>query len=268
MKIFKIFILLIGFSLTSCEEVVQLDLETAEPRLVIEASIQWYKGSEGNHQIIKITKSTGFYEDEIMGVEGAGVNIQNEYGEIFEFQDVGDGIYLNSAFKPELNLGYTLFVEVEGEIYTAEERLIPVSEITRIEQSVRTGFGEDQIEIKAFYQDPPGEANYYLFTFSNEKTSLEIYEDEFTDGNEIFGYFSNEDIKPGDEIIIEMAGISRAFYEYLFILRSQVGNNGGGPFETQPATVKGNIVNETNRQNYPFGYFRLSEVDSTSYLVD
>lgn len=48
-----------------------------------------------------------------------------------------------------------------------------------------------------------------------------------------------------------MEGISEPFYNYLYILRSQGGNNGGGPFQSQPATVKGNVVNQTNPENYP-----------------
>ena len=31
--------------------------------------------------------------------------------------------------------------------------------------------------------------------------------------------------------------------------------------------VKGNIINQTNPENYPFGYFRLSEIDSTTYIA-
>ena len=65
-----------------------------------------------------------------------------------------------------------------------------------------------------------------------------------------------------------MEGISREYYDYMFVLRSQVGTNQGGPFETMPAVVRGNIVNETNQDNFPFGYFRLSEADSITYRVE
>ncbi len=45
------------------------------------------------------------------------------------------------------------------------------------------------------------------------------------------------------------------------VLVSIAGNNGGGPFQSPPATVRGNIINTTNSANYPLGYFSLSEVD-------
>ena len=52
------------------------------------------------------------------------------------------------------------------------------------------------------------------------------------------------------------------------ILLHQNSEEGGGPFETTPATVRGNCINETNPDNFPFGYFRLSEVDEITYIVE
>ena len=40
----------IGF--TSCEDVINVDLETSNPKLVIDASIKWQKGTTGNEQTI------------------------------------------------------------------------------------------------------------------------------------------------------------------------------------------------------------------------
>ena len=154
------------------------------------------------------------------------------------------------------------------QVYTATESFKSVSGIDYVEQLDGGGFAGDEIEIKAFYTDPADQENYYLFKFTDEDVFLELYEDEFTNGNQIFGYFSNEDIEAGDVISIQMEGISREYYDYMFVLRSQVGTNQGGPFETMPAVVRGNIVNETNRDNFPFGYFRLSEAESITYSVE
>ena len=51
------------------------------------------------------------------------------------------------------------------------------------------------------------------------------------------------------------------------ILVSIAGSNVGGPFQSPPATVKGNIVNVTNKENYPLGYFSLSETDTQKYKI-
>ncbi|MCB7479634.1 DUF4249 domain-containing protein [Christiangramia sediminis] len=262
------FVLIFCFALISCEEVVNIPLEESEPRLVIDASIEWFKGTSGENQNIRITRTSPFYEEETEGVENARVKITSENGEEFEFLHQQEGNYSNTNFRPEFNISYELEVDVNGEIYTATETLIPVAEIDYIEQLDAGGFSGEDIEIKVFYTDPAATEDYYLFEFINEDISLEFYEDEFTNGNQIFGYYSTEDIESGDEIGIQLQGISESYYEFLFILRSQVGTNQGGPFETMPATVKGNIINRSNSENYPFGYFRLSEVDSTSYIVN
>ena len=265
LKFIMIFMTLVFF--TGCEDVVDIDLDEGETRLVIEASIIWFKGESGQRQNIKITKTTPFYEEETIGVESAQVRITSQQGEEFNFIHIANGNYVNSNFNPIIENTYSLEVLYKGERYTASEKMIPVTEIDTVEQSASGGFGGDEIEIKVYYQDPEDQRNYYLFKFLGTELNLEIYEDEFSNGNRIFGYYSNEDLEAGDEIGIEMMGISRDYYDYLFILRSQLGTNEGGPFETMPATVKGNIINRTNAENYPFGYFRLSEADATTYTI-
>ena len=269
MKKYSIFIILFSFlMLLSCEEVVNIPLEESEPRLVVDASIEWFKGTNGNNQNIKLSRTSGFYEENSEAVTDAEIKIFTEDGIEFDFEHMQDGTYVNNEFQPELNKSYQLEILVDAQVYTATEILVPVAPIDYVEQLNSGGFAGDEIEIKAYYTDPVGTEDYYLFKFIDDEVSLEIYEDEFTNGNQIFGYYSNEDIETGDEINIQIQGISQSYYEFLFILLSQVGSNGGGPFETMPATVKGNIINQTNPENYPFGYFRLSEVDSVNYSVE
>lgn len=267
-KLFKIFGLVLLCTGTSCEEVVEVELEPSEPRLVIEASIVWFKDAEENHQNIYLSETASFYQEENPPVEDAAVLVRTEEGLEYEFSHSGYGIYSNSQFIPVPGETYELEIFYNEERYTGTEKMIPVTDIDYVEQNNSGGFSGDEIELKSYYTDPADQENYYLFIFRNHKTSMEIYEDEFTNGNQIFGYFSNEDIEPGDRVEIEMYGISKEYYEYLFILRTQVSGNGSGPFETRPATVKGNMVNRTNKENYPFGYFHLSEVDTTTYIVE
>ena len=111
--------------------------------------------------------------------------------------------------------------------------------------------------------------NQFEFVNSDLSTvSLDVYDDEFTDGNQIFAFYSNEDLKTGSKLIIQNHGISQRFYEYMTILLQQSKDDSGGPFETQPATLRGNCINETNPSNYPLGYFRASEVSGYTYTVE
>lgn len=258
---------ILSCSLISCEDVIDVDLDQSEPRLVVEASIIWNKDTDGNQQSIKLSKTTGFYAQQNTPVVDAEIRVSDENGRSLPFRHQENGVYTTSYFQPIIGMTYTLEIRYENEIYTAKEQLTAVSSIDFVEQTAEGGFNGDDIEIKAYYTDPPNEQNFYLFKFYTDKVNLEFYEDEFTNGNQIFGYYSSEELEPNDLIEIEIQGISKKYYEYLFILRSQIGTNEGGPFETMPSMVKGNIVNQTNKENYPFGYFRLSEADSISYQI-
>lgn len=268
MKNFKIiFLLLCVTSFYSCEDIVEVDLKESPPRLVIEASILWPKNTQGKVQLVRLTTTAPFFEDQSPAAEGASVSIFSETGVEFIFDEIESGIFRNDQFYPELNKTYELEVEYRGEVYRATETLLPVVPLEYIEQTESGGFGGENIELKAYFTDPANIQNYYLVRFFYEELSIQIYEDKFTDGNRTFAYFSNEDLTPGEEVGFEIQGISKRFYEYLFILRSQAGTNGGGPFQTQPTTVRGNIINTTNPDNFSFGYFRLSETDFLDYTI-
>lgn len=262
----KLLFLMLAFILLSCEDVVDVALEESDPRLVVEASLVWNETQPVAPQIIKLTTTAPYFSNEIPLVKSAIVSVSSENGEEYFFSEVSDGIYRNDNMTPQLDTEYTLMVETDSEIYTATAQYAPTPKLEFVEQELG-GFSGEDYEFKVFYTDPPGVKNYYLFKYANEKISLQIYDDEFTDGNQTFAFFNDEDAKPGDDLYFEIQGISADFYEYMYILRSQSGSSNGGPFQTQPSVVRGNIINTTNRENYAFGYFRLSGAHSIMYEV-
>ena len=263
------YIIILSLLFVSCEDVIQVDVPNAPPRLVIDASINWFKGTSGNEQLIKLTLSAPYFDDDVPPANGAVVTVTNEDNTVFDFLEIDNtGTYANSNFAPVIDGSYTLRIRYNNETYTAIETLKSVSSVDFIEQKDDGGFSGEEIEIKAFYTDPVDEENFYFYQFKTDAdTASEVYDDEFTNGNQIFAFYSEEDLEVGDELTIVNYGISNRFYEFMFILLQQSGDDSGGPFETQPATVRGNCVNETNPDNFPFGYFRLSQADTISYTI-
>jgi hypothetical protein len=51
------------------------------------------------------------------------------------------------------------------------------------------------------------------------------------------------------------------------VLLEQTGTNSMGPFSTPTATVRGNIINQTNFDHYALGYFRLSKTEVSEYVI-
>ena len=256
---------------TSCEEVVDVDLDTAAPKLVIEAAINWQKGTNGVQQTIKLSTTTGYFENVIPTVSNATVFITNSSGKQFNFLEVPKtGRYVCNTFEPVIDEQYTLTVISNGTTYTANETMKSIAPITRIEQNDEGGFTGKDIEIKAFYNDPADEDNYYLYKYeySNKVTSnYYVDEDKFFKGNEFFSISDDDELEVGDKITLTHYGISKQYYNYMSILVSIAGSNSGGPFQSPPATVKGNIINTTDKNNYPLGYFSLSETDTRTYTI-
>ncbi len=271
-KITLFLISIITLTFCSCEDVIPVDLTTATPKLVIEASINWKKGTSGNLQKIKLTTTSGFYDNTIPKVSGALVTITNSSNVIFTFVETPNtGEYRCSNFIPVINETYTLTVVSKSQTYTATETLKSVAPITRIVQNNSGGFTGKDIEIKAFYNDPSTEPNYYLYkyVYSNQaKLDYYVDEDLFFNGNEFFSISQSSDLKKGDIVNVSHFGISKSYYNYMSVLVSIAGNNGGGPFQSPPATVRGNVVNTTDKTNYPLGYFALSEYDSKEYIIE
>ncbi len=255
---------------SSCEEVINVDLNTAAPRLVIEASIDWEKGTSGNQQSIKLSTTTDYFSNSMPTVSGANVFITNSTNTVFTFveQNPNTGVYTCNNFIPEIDEVYTLTVIYDGQEYRATEKMIAVPDVTRTEQKTISELSGNQIEVEFFFQDEANTDNYYMFKYKTPGfliPTLEVLNDEFQEGNEISSSYSDEKLKAGDLIRFNLYGLSEQCFNYTNLLINVA--NSAGPFSPPPATVRGNIVNQTNSNNYCFGFFRVSETDKFDYIV-
>jgi hypothetical protein len=268
---YKIIIIAFTLFLTSCEDVVNIELDTAPAKLVIDASLKWEKGTTGNAQTIKLTTTTDFYATTIPVASGAVVFVRDENANQFDFVETpGTGNYVCNNFIPVINRNYILTVIFNEQTYTASEKLIAVPTIDSIEQDNEGGFTGSEIEVKFFFQDTAIVNNFYLTQFNTSLRLLpeyDVIDDDFFQGNQMFGLYSDEDLKTNDQIQFTLQGISERYYNYMNVLLGIAGTNGGSPFQTPPATVRGNIINQTNFNNFALGYFSVSETDKKSYIV-
>jgi hypothetical protein len=263
--------LFVGLFLTGCEKAINEPLITAPPRLVIDASIDWVKNTAGNEQKIVLSTSTGYYSADFPSVSGAVITVTNAANAVFSFVETpGTGQYVCHDFLPVIGQTYNLKIVLNGETYTASETFTPVPKIEdNIDQNNKGGEMGDEIEITFYYKDNASQVNYYLNSIRQPHSpfpELEVEDDEHTNGNLLQESFSHEKLKPGDQVDIKLYGISKSYYNYMFKLTLATGND-GNPFPTTPSAVRGNIINQTNSNNYAFGYFRLAEVDTKSYTI-
>ncbi|MEC7262171.1 MAG: DUF4249 domain-containing protein [Bacteroidota bacterium] len=261
----------------SCTDVIDVEVPQGPTRLVIEASLDWEKGTAGNEQTIRLSKSTPYFDSNaFVPAEGAQVSVTNLSSSVtYIFTDQGDGEYRTSSFEPVMGQSYSLTIQYDGEIYNAFETMTPVTNIIDIYQSREDGFDDEALEAHILFNDPDEESNNYLFKFKRAGDLLPVLEagdDKFINGNQIDWWYEimeDEDqnvvpFEPGDILDINMYGISRPYYDYIKVMISQMGNS--GPFTPVPAAVKGNCINRTNPENFPYGYFRLSEMVKERYI--
>ncbi len=286
-SIFKIGLIAFSFVILSCDgffedKAIDVSLENAKPRLVVEALINWEKGTIGNNQQILLSKSSNFFSSsKRIPATGASVSIENTNGDVFDFIDNNDGSYTTTQFEPILREKYTLIINFEGEEIRAIETLLPVPDIENIGQDEFEVLGEKIPVVTFTFQDISEEENFFFFEFFPDfqpEKDTDFSDDEFQDGNEIEVEFSSSfeipnsdgeirEFKQGDVIDFALFGISEQFYNYYGIINDQADPD-GGPFSLPPAQANGNCINITNPENRPLGYFRLSEVSKASYTYE
>lgn len=267
-KGFTLFSFLFVLLFLSCDKVVELELETGEPKIVIDAEIIWEKGTSGSKQTIKISRMAPYYSATTPKVSGAQVRVENSDGVVFTFNESEPGIYICTNFVPVINMEYKLFAQVDGQSLTAIEKLVSVPPIDKIDQEFMADIsGPDLIVVSFYYKDPADQTNYYLTDYKSVLSPFPEYtstSDEFTNGNESAEKFSDSDLKPGITLNITHRGISKNFYNYMNLILEVTNSN---PFAAVPGNIRGNIINTTDSNNFALGYFRLCEANRMTYTV-
>jgi len=259
---------------SNCEKVVDIEVPTIQPKLIIDASFEVFfdKIPVNANTVVKLRLSADYFEETIPTVTNATVFLTDlSNNTIINFSDEdADGNYepLN-PFIPIDNVTYELTIIYDNETYKGTATKVKSTPLSKVEQGDKTLFSGEEIELKISFKDNILKENYYLFNidFYNFLT----IEDRFFNGtNYNFSYFyEDENIEFPQEIDIKISGITKEYFTYFRVLVDQSGQNSGGPFETVPSSLLGNMINTTNESNFPLGYFHISETDTfTISLVE
>ncbi|MDO6759653.1 DUF4249 domain-containing protein [Tamlana sp. 2_MG-2023] len=271
-------VVLVTQFLVSCTDVIDVDVPTADPRLVIEASLDWEMGTLGNNQTVKLSTTSAYFDNNSNdAVTNAVVSVTRLSDDmVFNFTNNNDGTYTTTNFEVDLNETYQLEVLYENEVYTATETLLATTPIKAVTQSEEGGILPDAIEVNVFFDDPGDETNFYVLRFKTEGDpypELRDVSDEFLNGNEISIFYEKrgddeaDELQPGDVVDINLFNVSERYYKFIQLLNSQSGS--GNPFAPTPVELRGNCVNTTNADNYAYGYFRVTQTNKRSVtLID
>ena len=283
-------ILLSAFALTSCEEVIDLNLDTAPKKLVIDAALDWKKGEAKAYPIVDISYTEAYFgETHSPAIDNAVVKIVSgtqtysltlwdgtttiTFDNLNELKG-GSRYVFPAGITPELGKDYELIVELDGQTYTAKDKMLeaPVVPSDRIVQKENGGFLKDRKEVR-FYFDGinDGVANAYLIKFAQSNTSKTTYgtlDDNYIANNKFFfvtiGVDNDKKLNKDDVVNIILYRIHPQYKEFVqMLVRLSEGQN---PF-TIPTRPIGNIVNTTNKRENPLGAFRVAQYTTLQYTV-
>lgn len=257
---------------SSCEDVIEVEVNNTTPRLTIDAYFNLYTYEtplrlEGG---VRLSMSADYFDTTIPVITEAQVSVTHlESGLEYPLTYNPETTFFvpeNPIVLTDLNSDYLLRVIHDGDTYESTTQFIPVSPIESVTQGTKTLFSGDETEVIVTFKDNPTREDYYLYDFG-----LDIYrpiEDRFFQGESFVfsNFYSSDEVRVGETITVKAHGIEKQYFSY-FELILGLSDGGGGPFESIPSSARGNIVNTTDPEQYPLGYFLLSESDAVSLLV-
>ena len=283
----------LAFSQIACEDIVEVDVEQKQKKLVVDAFID----NQLQTQTIRLAESIPFFD--LPGTEppvttATVVLADTSTGKIFPFIHDSMGYYRwnpNEMSGDTLTVGssYALFIIENGDTVVGITKLYPTADRIDSLRTVPTkGNGPPFIDTgrycEIFAYDLPGIGNHYwLKTFRNDTllsdiNNLNIAQDMGNNSNgqdgDLFIYpvrFSqlNEFLRPyvgGEKVRVEIHSISREAYYWFQLIVNE--SNNGGLFATPPVNIMSNLFYiNLNPKRGIAGFFNVAAVNAAEITV-
>jgi hypothetical protein len=236
----SIIALLAFFMLASCEKEIDIDLNTTEPKVVIEGRI-----TQGELARVNITKSVNFSDSNVFpSVSGANVKITDSQGNTEQLSEIRPGVYEGKTMRGTIGQTYTLTVQAEGKTYTASSTMPQLVKLEGVRTELNTfappGRDKDLLTVYPEYTDPVELGNNYRFIAAANDVvdrTIILSNDNIDNGlpNSRPLFTQDLEVRVGDKLSLEMWTMDRSTYDYFFTLSQIAGNGpGGGTTPTNP----------------------------------
>ena len=266
----------------SCEDVIEVDVPTEEPRLIIDALIRIDTTQQTTIATVKVRETNSFFESNVpadiqqitlTGLEGGLSAVLLE-------EEPGSGIYSKPINTSAFTSGEEIFLQIDfnDEYFVAYAEYVPTVPIDELKNGDGFIFDEDDVEVIITFTDNGTRDDFYLFDF--DLGNYLVTEDEFYQGQQFeFSYFYDEGVETGDAVEISIMGVDQDFYNYMDQIIEQ-SEEDFGPFQTPTVTVRGNIINATEidnidnfdnvsmPDNFALGYFAIVQEIKETIVID
>ena len=249
----------------SCEKVIDINLNKANPKYVIEGNLSDFSGECR----VQITKTVNFSEpSDFLGVENAIVSIQQDQQEPVKLIQTSAGVYESGLLQAKSLSTYKLSVKIDEQEFTSTVKVPEKVSFDSLYIADFDGFGNKRKFANVVFKDAEGLGNAYRFIqYKNGIPNPNIFllNDEYSDGrviNTFLAFFDNSDLQrldPGDAVTVEMQGIDPSVYKFFLSLsQSSTGGN--------QSVAPGNPV--TNIKGGALGYFNAYLKQRRSVIVE
>lgn len=237
---------LLALTLSACTKEIDLELDTAEPKLVVESvltdNLEPYR--------VKLTRTTPYFSEGEHYIDNALVIVTDNAGNVDTLTYTTRGIYATLTNRQGVpGVTYNLQVTYDGNTYVASSvmpALVPLDTVSYVYNEGST-FQEEGYNCAANFQEPEGVVNFYRMNFYRNDTlqtdpfKYFVVDDGFVDGNYIVS-FTPYTYQTNDTCKVELLCIAKDYYQFLTALSTQTQAT-GGPFDPIPSNPPSNVSN-------------------------
>ncbi len=245
------------FTLFSCTEKIDLDLDTSSVRLVVEANLTDQPGP----YLVRIATTAPYYAEGLLPVVSEAVVTISDGDTTVRLVELEPGDYYTPAgYTGEPGKTYRLAIRLKEEIAgTKDYSAVAVMPQKAPTDSCNVIYEPDLFkgmwQIRWYAQDPSGPNAYLFRAYRNGQPVTDslrrwsAIDDQFFDGNYTMGigvlyFFKNrrQYIYEGDTIVLEVCNITSEYQKFVMFLKDEV-QSSNPLFSPPPANVPGNISN-------------------------
>lgn len=273
-KSFTLALLVIAVCFSSCQKVINVNLNAANTNIVVDAEITDQPGP----YTVNLTQTVNFSDNNVFPVvNGATIVVSDNAGNSETLAETSPGNYTTSHLQGVSGRAYNISINSNGKYYTAVSIMpggVPLDSViadTSSHSGGHGGFGGGggvvvpSVTVRAVFTDPKGINNYYrLIEYVNRVpnyNTIAIISDLGQDGSQITETVVRRDtsIHIGDTVNVVLESIDANVYEYFRTLKQVTKSQTG--IQT---TVPGNPT--TNLSNNALGFFSAYAVRS-KYVI-
>ena len=285
---------IIALTVSSCEDVISVELDDTRGLLVVDA---WLDDLPDTEPQIQLSLAVAYFDSlSNSAITDATVTVSSSGGNTYTFDNLSpDGIYtLNDASgwdAEAIGNSFDLRIEIGDRVISATSEKFRAPEIDSITQELREDevFSEDGIYCNFFATDLEGLGDTYWIKSYKNGIYLNLpgeinlaYDAAFSAGAEVDNLVFiqpiqelvnpiDENFAPlpyvaGDSLRVEIHAISNEAYYYMELLRDQLLNSSNGIFAEPQANTSGNLSSSDGET--VLGFFSVASTSFLSRVID